>query len=118
MAALAFTACGGGSGDPGNPQGAVEAFVEARMNDDYAAECDTYADELKQELGVTENCPDLLREARGADSAGGEIRIADVRERDGRAQAELDVPGEGGRTARISILMEEREGEWKVIAFP
>lgn len=116
LLAAGVAGCGGGDDEGRDPRAAVEAFVQARNGDDFAAECGLYTPDFKEQLGVGKACAEFLEESRSGLDDDRAVEIVDVRERDGRAQAELDIPGEGADLVRITLLLEREDGKWRIAA--
>ncbi|MGH2923672.1 MAG: hypothetical protein ACRDKH_06570, partial [Solirubrobacterales bacterium] len=95
----------------------VQQFVDARNDDDAAAECDLYSDDYLAELAVAD-CTAFIEEQNSAVDGEERNEIVDVEVNDDRGTANVDVirEAEGGPT-RIGVLLAEEDGDWRIAGF-
>ena len=112
-AAALVAAAGCGETDQEQAREVVQDYVDARNEGDFELVCDLYSDSFKQQLAIGENCPAFVEEQTSG--AGGELSVADVRVRDDRATADLDVSEGSEGPSRVALVLErEDDGEWKI----
>jgi hypothetical protein len=114
VAALAALA-GCGESDQEQAREVVQDYVDARGADDYGRICELYSDDFKEELNV-DDCEAFVREQTSGGEGNGqeELNIVDVRVRDDRAIAEIDVVrGEQG-PSRIGLVLTRDGDDWKI----
>jgi hypothetical protein len=115
-AALAV-ATGCGESDQEQAREVVQQFVDARNDDDAAAECDLYSEDYLDELAVPD-CPAFIEEQSSAVDGEERHEIVDVEVNDGRATANVDVIREAeGGPVRIGLLLAEEDGDWRITGF-
>ena len=115
LVCAAALAVGAGCGETDQEQAreVVQDYVDARNDGDFELVCDLYSDSFKQELAIGENCPAFVEEQTSG--AGGELSVVDVRVRDDRATADLDVSQGSEGPSRVALVLErEDDGEWKI----
>ncbi len=112
-AALAAVA-GCGESDQEQAREIVQDYVDAQNEGDFDRICELYSDRLKQEFGIGENCADFVEEASSGAEGDERFEIVDVRVRDERAAADLNVRRESEGPARISLSLENEDGDWKI----
>jgi hypothetical protein len=115
-ALVAFAGCG--ESDQEQAREVVQEYVDARTDGDFAAICDLYSDDFKEELGASENCEAFVEEQSGGgeDGAPGEeLQIVEVRvPNEDRAIADLDVVRGGEGPARIGLILSREGDDWKI----
>jgi hypothetical protein len=112
-AAALVAAAGCGETDQEQAREVVQDYVDARNDGDFELVCDLYSDSFKQQLAIGENCPAFVEEQTAG--AGGELSVVDVRVRDDRATADLDVSEGSEGPSRVAIVLERQDDdEWKI----
>jgi hypothetical protein len=112
-AAALVAAAGCGETDQEQAREVVQDYVDARNDGDFELVCDLYSDSFKQQLAIGENCPAFVEEQTAG--AGGELSVVDVRVRDDRATADLDVSEGAEGPSRVAIVLERQDDdEWKI----
>jgi ketosteroid isomerase-like protein len=109
-------AVGCGESDQEQARDAVQDYVDAVGEQDYDAVCDLYSDSFKQQLAVGDNCAAFVQEQ----TSGGptqELEVVDVRVNGEKATADLDAANEAGGPSRITLQLEEQDGDWKISGF-
>lgn len=114
-AALAGAAAGCGKTDQQQAQEVVQQYVDARAAGDFDRVCELFSDGFKDELGVGENCAAVV--GKQTPSAGGstDFHVIDVRVRDERAVADIDVLRDSDGASRIALVLELVDGDWRII---
>lgn len=112
-AALAAIA-GCGESDQEQAREVVQDYVDAQNAEDHEQVCELYSDELKRQLGIAENCPGFVEEASSGADGKERFEIVDVRVRDDRASADLNVRREQEGPARVGLLLERQDGDWEI----
>ena len=112
---LAFAA-GCGESDQEKAREVVQDYVEASNGDDFERVCELYSDEFKEQLGIEQNCAGFVEEqSSGVEQ---ELQLVEVRVNGDRGSAEVDaVREEEGGPARIRLLLEQTDGEWRISGF-
>jgi hypothetical protein len=109
--------CGGGDGDDGDqPMSAEETarvYVQAQNASDFARVCGLLGDPLRQQLGG-DNCVNFLREQTSG-APRHTYRLNTVGESGDEATAYISTIGENGRPVKLSLFLERRDGEWKIV---
>ena len=113
--AAALVVAGCGESDQEQAREVAQDYVDALNDQDYEAVCDLYADQLKEELALGENCAAFVQEqSSGADS---QLELIEVRVNDDRATADLDSVSEQEGPARIGLLLELEDETWRITGF-
>jgi hypothetical protein len=115
VCAAAFAGCGGGgSGDDSMTAAeTAEAYVDAQNAGDYARLCELFGDPLRQQLGA-DNCIGFLREQTSG-APRHTYKLITLGEGQKEATAYISTRGETGKPVRLSLFLEKREGEWKIV---
>jgi ketosteroid isomerase-like protein len=114
--ALAWTLSAAGCGGDGGEQSAQQAaisYAQARVKGDAATVCDLYTDQLKEQLGASDNCEAFVREQ----TSGGSVTsftVRSVKEDGDTATATLETPGEAGEPVPLTVRLERQDGDWKI----
>jgi hypothetical protein len=109
VAALAaLGACG--ASEEQQVRDTVDRFVKAETQGDFARLCDLYTDELRAEQG--KDCATTLASRQKPPISS--ITIVDIRVRNDRATADLDVSVKSEPPSRISLLLTKANGDWRV----
>ena len=113
-AALAAIA-GCGESDQEQAREVVQDYVDARGAEDYARICELYSDDFKEELNV-DDCEAFVREQTSGGEGNGEedLNIVDVRVRDDRAIAEIDVVRGDQGPSRIGLVLTRDGDDWRI----
>jgi len=114
-AALAATA-GCGKTNEQEAQDAVASYVDAQNDGDFEQVCELFSEELRQQLAGTtdtEQCSRFLEEQTSGDTRG-EQSVVEVRVRDDKATADIDVAREGEGPSRVTLTLERQDGDWRV----
>lgn len=119
LTALACTAAlaglvGCGESDQEQAREVVQDYVDARSEGDYERVCELFSDDFKRELAVGENCAEFVQEASGDGGGNQELQVIDVRVRDERAIADIDVVRGQEGPSRIGLLLERQDDDWKI----
>jgi hypothetical protein len=115
-AALAV-ASGCGESDQERAREVVQQFVDARNDDDHAAECDLYSDSYIDELMV-DDCPAFIEEQSSGIDGEERHEVVDVEVNDDRGTANVDIIREAeGGPVRIGLLLVEEDGDWRITGF-
>jgi hypothetical protein len=111
LAALA----GCGQSDQEQARELAQDYVEASNGGDFERACELYSDSYKEQLAV-EDCPAFIEEqSSGVDQ---ELELVEVRLNGDRGSAEVDVlREEEGGPARVRLLLERSDGEWRISGF-
>jgi hypothetical protein len=113
-AAALVAAAGCGETDQEQAREVVQDYVDARNDGDFELVCDLYSDSFKQQLAIGENCPAFVEEQTAG--AGGELSVVDVRVRDDRATADLDVSEGSEGPSRVAIVLERQDDDsWRIV---
>jgi hypothetical protein len=113
-AAALVAAAGCGETDQEQAREVVQDYVDARNDGDFELVCDLYSDSFKQQLATGENCPAFVEEQTAG--AGGELSVVDVRVRDDRATADLDVSEGSEGPSRVAIVLERQDDDsWRIV---
>jgi hypothetical protein len=109
--------CGGDdSGDGDQPLSAEEtaaAYVQAQNAGDFARVCSLLGDPLRHQL-AGDNCVNFLREqTSGAPRHSYTLKTVGASGDEGTAY--ITTVGETGKPVKLSLLMERRDGEWKIV---
>ena len=112
-AALAAVA-GCGESDQEQAREIVQDYVDARNSGDFERVCELFSEDFKEQLGVAENCADFIEEQTSGGDTDSEFQVVDVRVRDDRATADIDVVREGEGPSRISLTLGKEDGDWKI----
>lgn len=116
-AAALVAVAGCGESDQEQAREVVQDFVDARNGDDFEAECDLYSEKYLDELAVAD-CPAFIEEQRSGADGEEELEIVDVEVNDDRATANVDILRESeGGPARIGLLLEREDDEWRITGF-
>ncbi|MGH2955964.1 MAG: hypothetical protein ACRDL6_03095 [Solirubrobacterales bacterium] len=109
-----FAGCG--ESDQEKAREVLQEYVEASNGDDFERVCDFYTEEFKEQLGAGEDCPAFVEEqSSGVDQ---ELELVEVRVNGDRGSAEVDVlREEEGGPARVRLLIERTDGEWRISGF-
>lgn len=91
-------------------QDAVDEFVAAEQEGDFQGVCDLYTDELRAKQG--KDCAATLASRERLPDTS--IAIVDIRVRDERATADLDVSVNSEPPSRIRLLLTKTDGEWRI----
>jgi ketosteroid isomerase-like protein len=115
-AALLAAVAGCGESDQEKAREVVQDYVEASNGDDFERVCELYSEEFKEQLGIDENCAGFVEEqSSGVEQ---ELQLVEVRVNGDRGSAEIDaLREEEGGPARIHLLLERSDGEWKISGF-
>jgi hypothetical protein len=109
--------CGGDSGDdddePMSAEQTARAYVDAQNANDFARVCALFGDPLRQQLGG-DNCVGFLREQTSGLPRHAN-KLDTVGEGEEKATAYVTTTGEDGKPVRLSLFMERRDGEWKIV---
>jgi hypothetical protein len=110
--------CGGG-GDGGDEDHATTAretaqmYVQAQNAGDFAQVCELLGDPLRQQLGG-DNCVNFLKEQTSG-APRHEYTLDTVGEGGDEATAYIITRGESGKPVKLSLFLERRDGEWKIV---
>jgi hypothetical protein len=115
LAAALAALVGCGESDQEQAREVVQDYVEARNAGDSETACDLFSDDFKQSLG-TEDCAAFIEEQSAGADGEEELRIVDVRVRDDRAMADIDVVRPQQGPIRIGLTLERQDGDWKITA--
>jgi hypothetical protein len=114
--AVAIGGCGGddsGDGHTLTAQGTAQAYVDAQNAGDFARVCSLLGDPLRQQLGGN-NCVNFLKEqTSGAPRHA--YRLDTVGAGGDEATAYIVTQGENGKPVKLSLFLERRDGEWKIV---
>jgi hypothetical protein len=120
--ALAFSGavagCGGddNGGDDGQPTSAEEtarAYVDGQNSNDFARVCALFGEPLRQQLGG-DNCVEFLKEQTSG-APRHTYTLNTVGASGDKATAYVVTRGEDGKPVKLSLFLERREGEWKIV---
>ena len=119
LAALATMIAGCGGDDSGDgdqaltAQETARAYVQAQNAKDFARVCSLLGDPLRQQLGG-DNCVAFLREqTSGAPRHTYTLKTVGASGEQGTAY--ISTLGETGKPVQLSLFMERRDGEWKIV---
>jgi hypothetical protein len=110
--------CGGDDGGDGDDQPTsaeqtAQAYVDGQNAGDFARVCALFGDPLRQQLGG-DNCVGFLEEQTSG-APRHTYRLDTVGEGDEKATAYITTRGENGKPVRLSLFLERRDGEWKIV---
>jgi hypothetical protein len=115
LSALAFAACGGGSGE----EGEVKEAIEASATDNDPADCSKlvtprFLEQTTQETGFDAlgTCRREANEGKGAES----VSVSNVEIDDANPKATADVALTGGSFdgQEVKVALEKQNGQWKL----
>jgi hypothetical protein len=112
-AAVMVGSVGCGQSDEQQARDVVQDYVDARADGDYERVCELYSDSFKQQLVGGGDCAAFVEE-QSSGAPTGELEIVDVRVRDDRGTADLDVAGESGQPIRVGLQLERQDGDWRI----
>ena len=115
VCAGAFAGCGGSGGGDDSMTAAetAEAYVHAQNAGDYARVCELFGDPLRQQLGG-DNCVGFLREQTSG-APRHTYRLITLGEGAEEATAYISTRGETGKPVKLSLFLEKRDAEWKIV---
>jgi hypothetical protein len=109
--------CGGDDGDGGDrsmsARETAQAYVDAQNAQDYARVCELFGEPLRGQLGG-DNCVGFLEEQTSG-APHHTYRLATVGEGGEEATAYIVTRGEQGKPVKLSLFLERRDGEWKIV---
>jgi hypothetical protein len=119
--AVAFAAVLSGCGDDGDGGGegptsaneVAQAYVDAQNAGDFAAVCALFGDPLRQQLGG-DNCVGFLEEQTSG-APRHTYTLTNVGAGPDKATAYIVTRGETGKPVKLSLFLERRDGEWKIV---
>jgi ketosteroid isomerase-like protein len=107
-----LVACG--ESDQEQAREVVQDYVDATNSDDFERVCELYSDSLKQELGAAD-CPAFVEEqSSGVET---ELELVEVRVSGDKATADLDSRSEQEGPARLGLMLEREDDEWRITGF-
>jgi hypothetical protein len=120
VCAGALVGCGGGDdgGDGGGDhqltaRQTAKAYVDGQNARDFVRVCAVLGDPLRQQLGG-DNCVNFLREQ----TSGGPhhtYTLTNVGASGDLGTAYIVTTGETGKPVKLSLLMQRRDGVWKIV---
>ena len=114
--ALVIGGCGGddsGDGQAPTAQGTAQAYVDAQNANDFARVCSLLGDPLRQQLGGN-NCVNFLKEQTSG-APRHTYRLSTVGAARDKGTAYIVTQGENGKPVKLSLFLERRDGEWKIV---
>jgi ketosteroid isomerase-like protein len=112
-AALAAIA-GCGESDQEQAREIVQDYVDARNDGDFERVCELFSDDFKAQLQIGEDCAAFIKEQSGGGEADSKLEVVDVRVKDERATADINVVREGEGPSRVTLTLERQDGNWKI----
>lgn len=106
--------CGGGE-DGESATDVAQAYVDARNEDDAAALCNLYTDDIQQQT-VQESCESFVRR-RMSEVGGAKVTLVTVDEQGDYANAVISSTGKGSSAVPASVPLQRQGDEWKVGGF-
>jgi hypothetical protein len=117
VAGVMLAGCGGdddgGDNGPTSAEETAQAYVDGQNSNDFARVCALFGDPLRQQLGG-DNCVEFLKEQ----TSGGPrhtYTLTRVGASGDKATAYIVTRGENGKPVRLSLFLERRDGEWKIV---
>jgi hypothetical protein len=108
--------CGGddsGDGQALTAQETAQAYVDAQNADDFARVCSLLGDPLRQQLGGN-NCVNFLKEQTSG-APRHTYRLSRVGAAGDKGTAYIVTQGENGKPVKLSLFLERRDGEWRIV---
>ena len=112
-AALAAIA-GCGESDQEQAREVVQDYVDARNGGDFERVCELFSDEFKEQLQVGQDCAAFIQEQSTGAGPDSKLEVVDVRVKDERASADIDVVREGEGPSRVTLTLARQDGDWKI----
>jgi hypothetical protein len=117
LCAGVLAGCGSDGGDdddqPMSAEQTAQAYVDAQNADDFARVCALFGDPLRQQLGG-DNCVGFLTEQTSG-APRHTYSLTTVGAAGDKATAYVVTRGERGEPVRLSLFLERRDGEWKIV---
>lgn len=111
-ALVAIAGCG--ESDQEQAREVVQDYVDARNDGDFETVCELFSDTFKEQLGVGEDCAAFIEEQTTGGDAESTLEVVDVRVKNDRATADIDVVREGEGPSRVTLTLASEDGEWKI----
>ena len=111
-ALVAIAGCG--ESDQEQAREVVQDYVDARNDGDFETVCELFSDTFKDQLGVGEDCAAFIEEQTTCGDAESTLEVVDVRVKNDRATADIDVVREGEGPSRVTLTLASEDGEWKI----
>jgi len=113
-----LTGCGGDDAGDGDDQSTsaeqtAKAYVDGQTAGDFARVCALFGDPLRQQLGG-DNCVAFLQEQTSG-APRHTYTLDTVGEGEQKATAYITTRGEDGKPVKLSLFLERRDGEWKIV---
>lgn len=106
---------GCGESDQEKARELVQDYVEASNGEDFERVCELLSDGYKEQLAV-EDCAGFVEEQSSAVEQ--QLELVEVRVDGEQGSAEVDaVREEEGGPARVRLLLERSDGEWRISGF-
>ncbi len=109
--------CGGDDGDGGDPsmsaRETAQAYVDGQNAQDYARVCELFGEPLRGQLGG-DNCVGFLEEQTSG-APHHSYTLTTVGAGVDKATAHIVTRGENGKRVKLSLFLERRDGEWKIV---
>jgi hypothetical protein len=113
----AVAGCGGdddgGDNGPTSAEETAQAYVDGQNSNDFARVCALFGDPLRQQLGG-DNCVEFLKEQTSG-APRHTYTLTTVGASGDKATAYVVTRGEDGKPVRLSLFLERRDEEWKIV---